>query len=249
MTPVHSVFIIDDEPWTLVYLEKLFDREDLGFRVIGTERSSSQAVRIIEREKPDVVVTDIRMPDITGIELMKLLREKEMSCEIVIVSAFAEFSYAQEAIHEGAFEYCLKPVKLGMVESIFKRLNVKFAAKDGQSQSEDIPADEENNFGKLLRYIEEHYSSRLYLKEIASRFYLTPNYCCNLFLKVKNMTFSQYVTQLRMQRAQVLLSSTEIPIIRIAESVGFEDYAYFNRVFKKFFGMTPSEYRKSVEKK
>lgn len=243
----YTIVIVDDEPWTLVYLKDLFGQEELGFRVIAAERSSSDAIQAIEAQHPDVVITDVRMPDISGLELMSYLRGRGVDCEFIIVSGFAEFAYAQQAVKLGAFDYCLKPLSAENASQLLSRLRKKLeekAAERAAPSVQELP-ESESNFDRMLKFIEQNYNQRLYLKDLAQQFFLAPNYCCNLFMKKKGMTFSHYVTHLRMQRAALLLESTELTSLRISQIVGFDDYAYFNKVFKKHFLTTPSEYRRS----
>lgn len=246
MDKLYTIVIVDDEPWTLVYLKELFDQETLGFHVIAAERGFSDALQIIETEHPDVVITDVRMPDISGLELMSYFRGRGIECEFVIVSGFAEFTYAQQAVKLGAFEYCLKPLSAETAHQLLTRLRKKLEGKEAEKSDPPIREimESETNFDRMLKFIEKNYDQRLYLKDLAQQFFLAPNYCCNLFIKKKGMTFSHYVTHLRMQRAALLLESTDLTSARISQIIGFDDYAYFNKVFKKYFLVTPSEYRK-----
>lgn len=242
----YTIVIVDDEPWTLVYLKDLFGQDELGFRVIATERSSSDAIQAIEAQHPDVVITDVRMPDISGLELMSYLRGRGVECEFIIVSGFAEFAYAQQAVKLGAFDYCLKPLSAENAFQLLSRLRKKLEGKEAEKSDPYLQEsiESETNFDRMVKFIEQNYNQRLYLKDLAQQFFLAPNYCCNLFMKKKGMTFSHYVTHLRMQRAALLLESTDLTSARISQIVGFDDYAYFNKVFKKYFLVTPSEYRK-----
>ncbi|WP_300304850.1 response regulator, partial [Anaerosolibacter sp.] len=118
---MYRVLIVDDEPWALVVIKKAFNWEENGFEVIGETTSSKTAIDIISSEQPDVVFTDIRMPNYDGIELIKIIRQKKIDTEFIIISGFAEFSYAQEAIRNGALDYCLKPMDPSKTDELLKR--------------------------------------------------------------------------------------------------------------------------------
>lgn len=243
----YSIVIVDDEKWALVYLRSLFDCPDLGFHVIASCRLPSEAIEIIEKEKPDILITDIRMPEINGIELIEHVRLVDIPCEVVIISGFAEFTYAQQAVKLGAFEYIVKPVSSDSAIDVLKRLKKRLQSNRYPTPEQEVHTQQlENNnaFEDLLQYIEKNYNQRLYLKDLAQQFCLAPNYCCNLFLKAKGMTFSQYITNLRMEKSVLLLKKPDLPINKIALMVGFDDYTYFNRVFKRTYKCTPTEYRK-----
>ncbi|MBW7453998.1 response regulator, partial [Paenibacillus sepulcri] len=107
---MYSVLLVDDEIWSLEGIRKLFDWEKQGFTVTAQVTDASEAYDLICSTKPDVVFTDIRMPEISGIELLTKTRKAGIQSEFVIVSGFAEFEYAQEALRRGAFDYQLKPI-------------------------------------------------------------------------------------------------------------------------------------------
>lgn len=107
---MYQVYLIDDEPWVLIGLERLISWEEYGFCVVGKSTSSKEAWGQITQLKPDVVVTDIRMPGLNGLDLLGKIREENLNTKVVLVSGFAEFEYARIAIRDGAFEYLVKPV-------------------------------------------------------------------------------------------------------------------------------------------
>jgi len=102
-------------------------------------------------------------------------------------------------------------------------------------------------FSSLLQYVDTHFEKDLYLKDLAKMFFINFTYCCELFKKTTGCTFSQYITNLRMEKAAELLALGGQSIEEIAGAVGYHDYYYFNNVFKKHFGITPYKYRKSKQ--
>ena len=118
-----QVYLIDDEIWALISLEKLIPWKEYGFCICGKSNSAKKAWDDICRNPPDVVITDIRMPGMTGLELLKKLHDGKMKTQVVLVSGFAEFQYAQEAIKHGAFEYLLKQVKREQLKECMIRLS------------------------------------------------------------------------------------------------------------------------------
>ncbi len=245
---MYKIVLVDDEPWAMIYLRKIFAREDLGFEVVAEECSSAAALRTIERLNPNVVITDVRIPDMTGLELLQHLREAGMECEMVIVSAFAEFTYAQTALRYGAFDYCVKPVSAGDAGRLLQKLSLRLEEKAGKIPTlgniqEDEDSDSDYIFQKVLTYINIHYGDKLMLKELAADFGFSPNYCSSLFVKKTGMTFSQYLTRLRMEQAVNLMRNPKLSIRKIALAVGYEDEIYFYKVFKKHYEITPAQWR------
>lgn len=99
----------------------------------------------------------------------------------------------------------------------------------------------------LLRHVDERYMDSLNLQELCDRFYINVSYCCELFRKETKQTFTQYITRLRMDHAKELLATTLLPLKDVCERIGYNDYFYFDKVFKKNIGCTPSEYRRRAE--
>lgn len=242
----YQVFLVDNEEWALIYLKKTLPWNENGFRVVGSSINSVKAVEEIRRLRPDVVFTDIRMPELSGLELMGKLREEGLHCEFIILSGFAEFSYAQTAIRLGAFEYCLKPISPDQGGELLARLRCHLAETKPREDDASLaqPSDNET-LNDLLRYIQGHYQEKLRLKDIAAHFYLSSGYCSVLFSKYLGRTFPEYLTELRIQKACQLLRGTGLSIHEIAAQTGIDDYFYFNKVFKRATGLTPSQYRKA----
>ena len=106
-----DLVIVDDEPILLKGLLKTYDWDQMGFQVVGTALSGEQAIDVIREKKPDVVLTDIRMKQMTGLQMMDTIRQTDKECLFVVLSAYRDFEYAKEACDLGAFAYLLKPIE------------------------------------------------------------------------------------------------------------------------------------------
>ncbi len=126
---MYRVILVDDEPWTLQGIRETFHWEKYGFEVIAAHTFATKALNDILEQKPDVVFTDIRMPVINGIDLLNEIRKKELETEVIIISGFGQFDYAQEAIRQGAFDYVLKPIDDSETDKLLERLKRKLDAK------------------------------------------------------------------------------------------------------------------------
>ncbi|MBD2871041.1 response regulator transcription factor [Paenibacillus arenilitoris] len=120
-----SVLIVDDEPWVAKGLNVLIDWESLGYTVIGEAYDGIDAMEAIEKQKPDVVISDIRMPGLNGIELLESIRLQGLQTKVILVSGFAEFDYAQKALQLGAFDYLLKQVDRNTLTETLLRLKME----------------------------------------------------------------------------------------------------------------------------
>ena len=106
-----KVLLVDDEPFILQGLKLLVDWENEGFRVAGTAANGMEALAFLKKEKVDLVIADIKMPRMTGLELLEHIRKEKISdAYFVILSGYAEFSFAQQAIQNDCTDYLLKPV-------------------------------------------------------------------------------------------------------------------------------------------
>ena len=106
-----NVYIADDEVWITLGLKKLLEKLNMDVFVVGTANNGLTAKEEIAMFKPDVVFTDIRMPGLSGLELLQAIPEVSPDTKVVIISGYAEFSYAKEAVQHHAYDYLLKPIK------------------------------------------------------------------------------------------------------------------------------------------
>lgn len=236
------VFLVDDEPWALVYLQKIIDWEENGFRIERSFENPEEALKAVITEEPDVIFVDIRMPQMDGLSFIRRAVEEGVFSRFVIVSGFAEFEYAQEALRLGVvYDYCLKPVEPEKLTDLLAKIRESSGMRD---EEEKIPNTDNPVFREMLVYMHEHFQEKLVLKELAEFFHLNANYCCALFNKETGDSFSKYLTKIRMKEAMKLLGQGGRSVEEIAFLCGIQDYSYFNKVFKKYTGKTPGQYRR-----
>ncbi len=135
---MYRVILIDDEPWTLQGIAQTFHWREYDFEVAGSYTFATQALQEILEKKPDAVFTDIRMPIISGIEILNAIRKNGLDTEIIIISGFGQFDYAQEAIKQGAFDYILKPVDDEATDQLLERLRRKLNQKQEEKNRKII---------------------------------------------------------------------------------------------------------------
>ena len=247
---MYSVYIIDNEPFTVLWLKQLFHRPDLGFECIGTFTSVQDALGAILATTPDLIISDIRMPGMDGLAFMKYLSQNHVSSEIILVSAYSNFSYAQEALRGGALDYLIKPVSKEDVESCYSR--VKRILSD-RSRPDQAPAESLSDFlshnkindntATMKSFIEQHYMQPIRLQDLADHVHLNESYCSVLFKKSMGISFSQYLINIRMEKAQKLLQSKTLSVSQVGALVGYSDLSYFSKEFKKRYGVTPTKYK------
>lgn len=250
---MYTILLVDDEELVLKSLIHTVEWEKYGFSIIGMSCSGRDAYEKIMQLKPDLVMTDIRMQGIGGLELIQLIRQVRPETYFIILSGYAEFAYAQKAIELGAIGYCLKPFQkeeivgyLNKVKGILHEKNRVRTRRDLEEKTEKSEPKSKNKNQTYLMikdYVDEHYMEDVTPQSLAEQFHINVSYLSQLFKKESGGTYTEYLTSLRIKNACRLLSTSDEKIADIAERVGFHDYFYFTRVFKKVMDMSPSEYR------
>ena len=239
---------MDDEPKIRKGLFKLLESQE-GFQVTGVFEDVRTALKALYELEADVIITDIKMPEVSGLELIRQIRERNLNIRIIILSGYSNFSYAQKAIELGVTRYLLKPTDPRELLSVLRELEQElFPESHGKEEMQDHSAEGENEVGNLLvlkaiQYIAVHYGGRITLKDMAGELHLSPNYLCELFKRHTGKNLMEYVTEYRMQKAKSYLNHVEYKVADVAEMVGYKEAKYFSSAFKKEYGITPLEYR------
>lgn len=232
------IVIVEDEFRIRQGLSNLINKVDMGCRVIGEAENGYEGIKMIRDMEPDIVITDIRMPKIDGLEMIEKIKEMGINCVFVILSGYADFEYARTGIRLGVKEYLLKPATISDVKELLKKLTCQ-----EEEQVEDDRMQEYSAAVKeMVSVIEENYGMRLGLDSFADKFRLTPEYLSNLFAKETGMTFSNYLKKIRMEKAKELILNTDMKIYEVACSVGYPDQKYFSKVFKEYTGVSAKQY-------
>lgn len=241
-----NIVIVDDEPKIRNGLEKLLSSRDT-WQVLGAFETASEALEFLTQTPVDVLITDIRMPGQTGLDLIQQIRETNRDIRIIILSGYSEFSYAQRAIQLGVMRYLTKPTSpKALFEVLEEAEGELIRTQSSQDRSMDV---EKSNFiiQQAITYIEQHFSEKITLRAISDALYISPNYLCRLFKQQTGKSLMEYVNQYRMQMAKVYLKDIQYKVNQVAEMVGYNDTRYFSSNFKKITGMTPMEFRNRRE--
>lgn len=127
-----NVIVVDDETWICKLIRKIVDWDKTGFNIVADAGDGLKALKLIEEHKPDLVITDIRMPGLDGLGLIKAVREKKLDMEFIIISGYSDFEYARSALTYDAFGYLLKPLDKDEFEEVL------YSAKDKISKKHRI---------------------------------------------------------------------------------------------------------------
>ncbi len=234
-----KVLIVEDEIGTRNLLKIIVKWEELHMKIIGEASNGREALFHMEKELPDLVVTDIKMPVMSGIELAEEIMKKYPSIKVIIITAYDEFKYAQQAIRAGAADFILKPMKRQEVREAL--LKVSGQIEKEEESSPDV-------MEQVRNYLEEHFAeSELSLSAVAEIFFLNPSYLSRAFRKRHGMTLVECLNKIRLEKACDYLRSGDFKAYEVAEKVGIPNPDYFGRCFRKYTGMSVNDYKKKVK--
>ena len=240
-----KIMIVDDEPKIRRGMKTLLEEQD-GFEVIGIYDNAMSSLSDLDEKQPNVLITDIKMPEYSGLDLIEKIREKDKNLYIIILSGYGSFKYAQRAIRSGVYRYLTKPTNPRELISVLREIELKIEGGNRTvSKSEEKESVEVGNLliRKALDYIELHYAEKIGLKTLSDALYISPNYFSDLFRRHMKVKFSDFLIEYRLKKACILLKKPEYKVSEISEMVGFRDSTYFSTVFKKTYNLTPLEYK------
>lgn len=349
-----KVIIVDDESWNRQLIRQFGEWEKLGMEVTGEAEGGSEAVRLLEIVKPQIVITDMRMPGIDGVALLELLNVKYPAVRSIVVSGYEDFKYTKYAIRYKAMDYLLKPVDpkelndalskcKAEIESaeeknktaipdpewsrdvedlkqrlayhfndlnasgimgtfaqmeqeqrfsaegaaslkvrLMEELHVLLAANGMEDEMDQLLKDSgltiphspsqmtaaaicsaylraldrlvqrrkfkrKLNLEEVKHFIDLHFEEPLSLERLARLFFVSKEYLSKAFKQEYGRNVTDYLLEVRMTKARILLMDEQLSIKAVPEMTGYEDISYFHRVFKKRFGVAPGEMRRKKE--
>ena len=244
---MYSIMIVEDEYLVRQGIASLVDYEQFGMQVIAQAENGIEAWQKFQENPADILLTDINMPQMNGLELSKLVRDQAPKCHIVFLTGYDDFDYARTAIKLGADDYLLKPFSKDDVEEMLAKVQTKLDKERKKAQIQNLV--DQGQHSELEEAIHERLAdSELSLKNLAFQLGFSPSYLSVLIKKELGLPFQDYLIQERMKKAKLLLLTTDLKIYEIAEQVGFEDMNYFSQRFKQVVGLTPRQFKKGEEK-
>lgn len=244
---MYSIMIVEDEYLVRQGIASLVDYEQFGMQVIAQAENGREAWQKFQENPADILLTDINMPQMNGLELAKLVRDQVPTCHIVFLTGYDDFDYARTAIKLGADDYLLKPFSKDDVEEMLAKVQTKLDKERKKARIQNLV--DQGQRSELEEAIHNRLAdSELSLKSLASQLGFSPSYLSVLIKKELGLPFQDYLIQERMKKAKLLLLTTDLKIYEIAEQVGFEDMNYFSQRFKQVVGLTPRQFKKGEEK-
>ena len=211
------VLLVEDEEMTMNLLKIIVNWEEFQMKIVGCASNGQAALFMIPEAKPDIVITDIKMPIMDGLKLSEEIRNQYPNIKVMLVTAYDDIRFARQEMREAL-------VRIG--NKVEKNEN-----------SETIE--------QIKDYLEKHYTdSTVSLTSVAEVFFLNPSYLSRIFKQKTGITFIDYLNEVRIQHACDYLLRSDLKIFEIAEKVGIPNPDYFGKCFRKKMGVSIKEYRK-----
>lgn len=182
----YTVLLVDDEEAVIEVIMKKIDWEGLGFSVIGSANNGVKAFEMVEEYQPDVVMTDIKMPYMDGMELANRIKTEYPATKILLFTGFDEFEYAKEAVHLEVEEYILKPVNAAELTNVFTQMKIKLDQEISEKRSaeslkkyylDSLPLLQANFYSTLVEGLIREEDLPKYLSDYQISF-SGPYFCC-----------------------------------------------------------------------
>lgn len=232
---MYSVLVVDDESEIRSSLAAYYPWTELGFVVAAQAASAAEARSLLEAESIDVVLSDIRMPGGSGLELAAWVRDARPAAKFVLLSAYRKFEYAQEAIRCGVKSYLVKPPAMDDFKALFAQLRSEL----DEERCAAVPID------PVVRSVREHSRGNLRsasLESAALAVGMSPTYLCTYFRERTGEHYSEYLAKLRMERAARLLTERLMSVVDVSREVGYSNPKNFSRAFRNYYGSSPREF-------
>ncbi|MGD1815956.1 MAG: response regulator transcription factor [Pleomorphochaeta sp.] len=246
---MYNVVICEDEDIIRKGLMFSFDFHSLELVVVADFDNPVSCLDYLNNHKVDIIITDIKMPLMSGLEMIEKIENKK-NYEFIILSGYSDFEYAKKAITYGVTEYLVKPLDHELLKISLKKAisnlndkqlidNAKFQAKNLSKVYKDINS-EDQLLQEIIKFIKDNYMNKITLNDVANELNYSVSSIKNK-LKQNDITFNTTLNSFRIYKAINLISLDKYPIYQIAEMVGFNDYKYFCSKFKNYTGYSVTE--------
>lgn len=241
-----KVIAADDEAYIREALQKLINWEKMNCILEKTASDGQELLDELQKEMPDIVITDIKMPGADGLEICKYLYETSPETQVIILTAYSDFEYAKCAIKYSACEYVLKiSIMDELPGAVEKAIGNLLKLKKEIETEEKLKSNEpESLLCQIDQYVEKNYCKKITLDDIADTLHVNRSYLSRYYKNKKGINLFDDILNRRVEAAKEYLRTTDMRTYEISEAVGVEDAGYFSKMFKKITGVSPKEFRK-----
>ena len=241
---MYRFVIVDDDDIVCESISSSIDWERFRFDEPIIFSNCADALDYLQNHHTDVVMTNIHIEPISGIELAQQLKEFSEQTLVVFFTESQEFSDAFAAIKLGVFDYILRPATYDQLAELMGKLLTYLDNWPNRTISRDINEGWESIISMAQKYIDDNLCNNIRLESLAEYVHMNPTYFSRYFKKHTNQKLIDYITGQRIKRAVDLMRDPTLKIYNIGYQVGYKNLQHFYKIFKQNTGFTPNEYRK-----
>lgn len=247
---MYQILLVDDEYVSYQLIFSTYDIFKSGeFTITGYTDNGASALEMIKNETYDLIISDIRMPVMNGLEFLQALRDSHPNMPVILASTSTEFNHALEGLRLNAFDYVEKPFTASKMTHILNKIKPLLAQNRKQADPFDfdtLPNLSDKTFLFLKNcqnIIQNELANPFLMDELAEQLSLSKKYLSRNFKTITGQNLLDYITFKRLNLAAELLTTTHLKIYEISEQVGYQTVDYFSQKFKAHFHLTPKQYR------
>ncbi len=204
--------------------------------VCETANSVVEAKLSIKACVPDILITDLNMPGISGLTLVKYAKTTYPNIHVYVLSGYDDYQLVRQAFLNGADDYLLKPMEI-------EELRQKVVEKAVQREKEEQNTGNDFEMKAAISYIEENLTRNITMDEVAASIAMSYNYFSRRFKEFTGYSFPEYINLCRIDRSKSYLHDPSLKISDIAYKLGYNSASTFSKTFKKYEGCYPADYR------
>lgn len=249
-----TILIVDDEKEIVDNIYRMVLGKYGEQHTILKTSVSRSAKEMLQTQVIDILLSDIRMPSLTGFDLAEIAKENNKMCKVIFLTGYQEFDYVYKAIRLGCNDFVLKINSDQEILDILDK-NIKEVRQEEEERELLLYAERVRHFQKpkvgteedpvtfIKNYIWENTDKEISLNRLAKMVYFNPSYLSRTFKQETGITITEYLLEVKIQKAREMLWETDLKVQEIALKLGIDSSAYFARIFKKAVGCSPQEYR------
>lgn len=256
---MYKILLVEDDSAIRFIYSKMKVWTECGFQIDEMAPNGKDALELLSKKQFDLIVTDIRMPFIDGIELLREIKKRRIDICVIFISSYDEFEYARQGLILGAFDYILKPIKEKQLKEVLERTRKYLSEKSNEPVIEAsvsdvfmrIGADSENdNFvHKVGIFFSENYGKIITMDDIALYFNFNKDYFGKIFKNHFGITFNYFYSLIKIEYAKELIKTGNYKNYQISEMLGYSSTDYFTKIFREITGETPTAYKSKIDNK
>ncbi|WP_438349336.1 response regulator transcription factor [Paenibacillus sp. FA6] len=261
---MYTLLLVEDEELVRNGIKRLVPLSELNITEIIEANNGEEGLRLFESHHPDVVLLDINMPKMNGLDFARKIKELKPNVKIAVITGYDYYDYAVTALKIGIDDYVLKPVSKNDVFEVLSKLVNKMKSEEQQSKLQDVVMEFKTNMNNngqiqhvnddagykasITQIVEANMSNPDFsLTILANQMGFSSGYMSVMFKRLFNISFQDYMVSIRLESAKLQLLISDMKMYEISSTVGFDNPNYFSVAFKKKFGLSPLQYRERIK--